>query len=199
MSDTEKPKKVTLEDRLRRVHIVVADNDQRVANLIKSMLEAVGFRKITIARDGYEVMATLTRNNVHLLITDWSLKPSPEVELPEEFKAKWKLFPVTNGCSLIECIRHDRGSPSPFLPVIIMTPPTKPGAILSARDAGVHEILVKPLTAQLLFDRLTSVIERPRIFITSADYKGPCRRRKYQAYKGQERRKRNVQVVRFSK
>jgi response regulator RpfG family c-di-GMP phosphodiesterase len=60
----------------------------------------------------------------------------------------------------------------------------------AARDAGVNELLVKPVTEKALHSRIQEVILRPRPFIFGPDYYGPCRRRRRDPnYKGPERRK----------
>ena len=47
-----------------------------------------------------------------------------------------------------------------------------------SRNAGVNEFLAKPISAQALYSRLTSIIELPRPFIRTKTYFGPCRRRR---------------------
>jgi len=55
--------------------------------------------------------------------------------------------------------------------------PTK--AFLDAAQAsGVDEMLVRPFTAQAMHVRIKAVMERPRPFIDSSVYVGPCRRRR---------------------
>ena len=51
------------------------------------------------------------------------------------------------------------------------------GAILAARDAGVHEFLRKPYNARDLLRRLEAVTLRPRDWIEAVGYVGPDRRR----------------------
>jgi DNA-binding response OmpR family regulator len=46
-----------------------------------------------------------------------------------------------------------------------------------ARDASVDEIITKPLSAQVLYDRLAAVITNPRLSVRSEGYFGPDRRR----------------------
>jgi two-component system, chemotaxis family, chemotaxis protein CheY len=46
-----------------------------------------------------------------------------------------------------------------------------------ARDAGVTEFMVKPVTAKSLFDRIVSIIDRPRPFVRTKGFFGPDRRR----------------------
>jgi CheY-like chemotaxis protein len=62
-------------------------------------------------------------------------------------------------------------------PVIMMTGQATAGAILAARDAGVHEFLRKPFTVKDLLRRLEAVTLRPRDWIEAVDYVGPDRRR----------------------
>ena len=62
-------------------------------------------------------------------------------------------------------------------PIIMVTATATAGAILGARDAGVHEFLRKPYTAKDLLRRLEAVTLRPRDWVEAVDYIGPDRRR----------------------
>ena len=62
-------------------------------------------------------------------------------------------------------------------PVIMVTATATAQAILSARDAGVHEFLRKPYTNKDLLRRLEAVTLRPRDWIEAVAYIGPDRRR----------------------
>jgi DNA-binding response OmpR family regulator len=60
--------------------------------------------------------------------------------------------------------------------------------ILTARDAGIDEYLIKPLTTASLCQKLEAVLQRRRPFIECDGYMGPDRRRRTAPYPGQERR-----------
>ena len=60
----------------------------------------------------------------------------------------------------------------------IITGHTEFHRIHEARNAGVNEVLAKPISAQNLYGRVLSVIENPRPFVRSSDYFGPDRRRR---------------------
>lgn len=62
-------------------------------------------------------------------------------------------------------------------PVIMVTATATAGAIIAARDAGVHEFLRKPYTAKDLLRRLEAVTLRKRDWIEAVHYVGPDRRR----------------------
>ena len=62
------------------------------------------------------------------------------------------------------------------------------GRILAARDAGATEFLRKPIKVETVLGRLVEIIERPRPFIKCETYFGPDRRRKVEAFDGEDRR-----------
>jgi CheY-like chemotaxis protein len=64
------------------------------------------------------------------------------------------------------------------IPIVLITGRNRQSDILEARNAGVDEILIKPINVRGVQERLTLAIENPRPFIESLTYFGPCRRRK---------------------
>lgn len=71
--------------------------------------------------------------------------------------------------------------------------------VLYARDAGVNDIVLRPMQARDFCQRVIDIIDKPRTFITSPTFKGPCRRRKGGPPPGQkERRVRDVRLIRCS-
>jgi len=62
-------------------------------------------------------------------------------------------------------------------PIIMVTGEATAGAILGARDSGVHEFLRKPFTIKDLLRRLEAVALKPRDWVEAVQYVGPDRRR----------------------
>ncbi len=62
-------------------------------------------------------------------------------------------------------------------PVIMLGSEPTAGAILRARDCGVHEFLRKPFTVQDVTRRLEAVTQKPRNWVEGIRYIGPDRRR----------------------
>ena len=60
--------------------------------------------------------------------------------------------------------------------------------VQKARDTGVTEYLIKPVTANALYSRIVNVIQNPRQFVRVSEYFGPDRRRTTQDFTGEERR-----------
>ena len=72
----------------------------------------------------------------------------------------------------------------------MLTGHSEKARVVGARDAGVTEFLVKPISAKALYERIFNVIANPRPFIKTKTYFGPDRRRTVnQNYVGPERRK----------
>jgi two-component system chemotaxis response regulator CheY len=84
--------------------------------------------------------------------------------------------PVT-GIDLTELIRTSSKSPSPYIPVIMISAYSDEARVEMARDHGVTEFLAKPFTVERLMERLETVIENPRPFVRTDSYFGPERRK----------------------
>jgi response regulator RpfG family c-di-GMP phosphodiesterase len=63
-------------------------------------------------------------------------------------------------------------------PIILLAGVIDHDQLMSARQTGINEFLLKPVSAQGVLSRIEEVVLRPRKFIDSRNYVGPCRRRK---------------------
>lgn len=139
--------------------VLVVDDNQHMRAIIKELLKALGPVVIREAADPVEAFEVLSSVPIDLVLTDLSM-------------------PMIDGVEFTRMIRTGADSPNRFLPIVMITGHTERSRIMAARDAGVNEILVKPVTARALVERLKVVIEKPRPFVTCAAYFGPDRRRK---------------------
>jgi len=80
---------------------------------------------------------------------------------------------------LVKKIRNDSASPDRFMPIIMVAAHSERPRIIAARDAGINEFVMKPVSARTLFSRLNAVIEHPRRYVRAGEYFGPDRRRKW--------------------
>jgi DNA-binding response OmpR family regulator len=93
------------------------------------------------------------------------------------------------GVTFARWLRNAADSPAPYTPIILLTGHADRAKLIAARDAGVNEFCVKPVTPADLMKRIAWVIDKPRPFVRSADYFGPDRRRRDDPnYNGPERR-----------
>lgn len=152
-----------------QLKVLVVEDNLHFRNLVRSILGAIGVPTIEEARDGAEAIEVLNSFDADLAIVDWKM----------------------DGVDGIECVRRIRAGGAESnrdLPMIMVTGYTEPGLLREARDAGVDDVLAKPISAKSLMSRIMSVMEKRRKFIDSGDYAGPDRRRAEHDFDGGDRR-----------
>ena len=155
---------------LGSLKVLVVDDNKHTRALIKSVLRALGVRKVEEAGDGDEAFKRLRNFSADVVICDWLMEP-------------------VDGLAFTRRVRTDPQSPNPYVNIVLVTGYTGIAQVEKARDAGINEFVAKPITARALFSRIRSIIERPRPYVRTKDYFGPCRRRHQDArYKGPDRR-----------
>ncbi len=150
--------------------VVLVEDNEHMRSLLRTLLMAMGIRRIVEYSDGTEALAHLHETKPDFILTDLSMAPM-------------------DGLEFTRAVRHSADESLCVLPIIVVTGHTERVQIKAARDAGVTEILAKPVTATGLYQRIDEIIQRPRPFVRTPDYCGPCRRRQHNpAYTGPWRR-----------
>lgn len=144
---------------LKSLNVLLVDDNQNMRAIASAVLHSADIRNVYEAAEGATAFDLLRRHAIDLAIVDFNM------------------FPL-DGVEFTRLVRTSPDSPNPFLPIIMMTGHSERSRVYEARDAGVTEFIVKPITAKAVLDRLNAVIMRPRPFIRSRDYVGPCRRRR---------------------
>ncbi len=143
---------------LQTLNILLADDNQHMRQITSAILQSAGVRKIREVSDGEMAFDALCDSPVDLAIVDFNMAP-------------------VDGVAFTRRVRSDRKSPNIYLPIIMMTGHSEKHRVMDARDAGVTEFVVKPITAKAILDRIHSVIFRPRAYVKCSSYFGPDRRR----------------------
>lgn len=191
---------------LKRIHVLVVDNDKKITAIIANVLKCFGFRNIYQAQDGFAAVDVMRENEVDLIITDWRLLPVSQkgkydiYHLPSNPVVRsdqWSPAPPVDGASFVRYVRMSKYSPAPFVPVIMFIGLGIKDNIEYARDAGVNEIILKPFSIEDLCDRIRLIIDNPRCFVTSKKYKGPCRRREQLPLPKGMKERRKLDVILF--
>jgi len=141
------------------IRILLVDDNQHMRVLLVEILRAIGVVHIYEASDGAEALQKLRNHQVDIVMTDLSMQP-------------------LDGIDFVRLLRNSPDSPNQMIPVIMITGHSTMRRVAEARDAGVNELLAKPLTARGVLERLNRIVEHPRPFIRTADYFGPDRRRR---------------------
>jgi two-component system chemotaxis response regulator CheY len=159
------------------VRVLVVDDNDHMRALLRAMLHAIGLRNVTEAHDGSHAMTRLREQEVDVVITDLWMEP-------------------LDGLDFVRLLRRSPNSPCPTVPIIMVTGHSTLHHVIEARDAGVDELLTKPVAARDLVDRLHQVVEHRRPYVRAGDYFGPERRRRADpAYDGPKRRAEDAGVV----
>jgi DNA-binding response OmpR family regulator len=154
-----------------KLRFLVIEDNPHMRRILKALLQGFGSREIYEAADGMGGIEAFAKFTPDIVIIDWAM-------------------PMLDGLDFVQMIRQPDSNASPFTPIIMLTGHSERKRVMAARDAGVTEFMVKPISANGLHRRILSVIANPRRFIKTKTYFGPDRRRSSSpTYTGPERRK----------
>jgi CheY-like chemotaxis protein len=147
--------------------ILVVDDNAHMRAIVVEVLGRVGVKEVRAAPDGSSALDILATWNADAAIIDCRMSPMDGIEFTKRMRAL--------------------GSPNTALPIVMMTGYADQARVVDARDAGVSEILAKPISAKSLLERLNAAVFAPRPFVRTESYAGPSRRRTSRE-SGQKRR-----------
>jgi two-component system, chemotaxis family, chemotaxis protein CheY len=154
---------------LRDARFLVVDDHQPMREILKSLLFGLGARQVHEARDAAQAFELLRFAPFDILLTDYDMAGGTGVELAGK-------------------LRGTQGNPNRRIPIVMITGRAEGPVILAARDAGIDEYLIKPLTAVALVQKVDAALNRRRPFVETASYIGPDRRRRAMEFPGADRR-----------
>jgi two-component system, chemotaxis family, chemotaxis protein CheY len=155
---------------LGSLQVLLVDDNPHMRSIVVTILKGVGVKSLREASHGAEALQALRDFPADLAIVDFNMQP-------------------LDGVQFTRLVRNAKDSPNPYLPIIMMTGHAERSRVMEARNAGVTEFVVKPVTAKSVLSRIQAVIFKPRPFVRTDDYFGPCRRRlKDERYAGPFRR-----------
>jgi len=155
---------------LQSLNVLLVDDNPHMRAIASAVLHSANIRSVREASDGAAAFQILRQYPVDLAIVDFNM------------------FPL-DGVGFTRLVRNSMDSPNVYLPIIMMTGHAEKKRVTEARDAGVTEFVVKPITAKAVLDRIEAVVFKPRAFVKIDSYFGPCRRRRdVEGYAGPFRR-----------
>lgn len=156
---------------LEKLSVLVVDDHANMRRIVNTILHTFGIVRVIEATDGADGFESMRSHQPDIIFVDWEM-------------------PGIDGVEFTQLVRNASDSPNPFVPIIFLTSYSDKRHVIEARDAGVTEFLAKPVSAKAIYSRMMSIINKPRPFVRSKQYFGPCRRRRLNPeYKGSERRK----------
>ena len=152
-----------------KLRFLVSDENPHMRRILRTLLHSFGAREVSEAEDGATALAIFNATLPDIVITDWAT-------------------PIFDGIELTQIIRQPDAKANPYVPIIMLTAYSEKRRVMIARDAGVTEFMVKPISAKALYQRILSVVVHPRPFVKTKTFFGPDRRRGTNLYAGAERR-----------
>jgi two-component system, chemotaxis family, chemotaxis protein CheY len=146
---------------LSRLQVLLVEDNQHMRTIIKTILVSAGMNANSIreTNDGAEALDCLRQWDADMALIDFNMSP-------------------LDGVEFAKLLRNASDSKNRYLPMIMITGHSEKSRVMEARDAGVNEFVVKPLTAKALLSRLNTIIMKPRDFVRCPAYFGPDRRRR---------------------
>jgi two-component system chemotaxis response regulator CheY len=117
------------------VRAIVVDDSRAMRTILRKMLTDIGFQEVLEAEHGRAALTTLGGSGEPpaLALVDWNM-------------------PEMNGLELIEAMRAERRFDRTRL--MMVTSETNPRHVYDALKAGVDEYAMKPITREVIEDKL---------------------------------------------
>ncbi|CCQ73808.1 response regulator [Magnetospira sp. QH-2] len=143
---------------LEEIRVFVGCPDQNLRTTTLTVLRNCGFRNVEYGQTIEAVRTEMTMHPPDLLFCETK-------------------FPDGDPGSLIHDIRHHEIGSNPFLAVVMMTWEPSVDLVSKIINSGADDLLVKPLSAKQVIQRVGALIKNRKGFMVTSDYIGPDRRR----------------------
>ena len=153
---------------LTNINVLILENNSLIRRLMTNVFREFGIRKGRSTDNPDSAFNMFADNAADIIISDWS--------------------PDLDGISFIKRIRQAPESPDPYVPIIVCSGHGEIGHVLTARDAGMSEYLIKPVSAKSIYSRICSIVEKDRLFVRNGNYFGPDRRHRTVSVKADRRK-----------
>ncbi|HWA01645.1 MAG TPA: response regulator [Caulobacterales bacterium] len=140
---------------LRRASVLVLDRNEQAGDVVRQILLGFGVRAVHVTDTVEDARKFFLQQTLELFIVD------PLLEGGFEF-LHWARREN-------ECVNH-------HMPMIAAMGHQTEGNVRAARDAGANFVVAKPLSADVLLQRIEWIARENRQFIVAPNYVGPDRR-----------------------
>jgi two-component system chemotaxis response regulator CheY len=143
---------------VRSLGVLIVDDSQFMRKIVRNCLLNVGVKEIYEAGDGIAALEAIRTIGPDIVVLEWEL-------------------PLLSGAELVRIVRSPGVFPMPDVPIIMLSSHGERWRVIEAARIGINEYLVKPVSAQALFDRMVSILAKPRRIVRRGGYYGPEPRR----------------------
>jgi two-component system, chemotaxis family, chemotaxis protein CheY len=148
------------ENLVQATRVLLIDDNQYMRKVVRNLLMNLGVKNIYEASDGISGLEMIRMYAPDVVILDWEM-------------------PLLSGAELVRIVRSPGVFPVPDVPIIMLTGHVERWRVVEATRLGVNEFLKKPVSAKALFERMLSIVAKPRRIVRMGDYYGPEPRKIY--------------------
>lgn len=143
---------------VRDKRVLLIENNQMMRRLVRDMLLNFRIQQHNIVEVDHidDALEVIYSRPFDIVITDFALGDVDAADFARHVRAD------------ANCLNRKT-------PILLITATPNHEKVLKALEAGVNEVLAKPIAPSALFFRIVSIWSRPRPFVVSASYIGPSR------------------------
>lgn len=121
----------------KSMKVLIVDDYQTMLRILRNLLKQLEFLNVVDASDGTKALEALRKEAFGIIISDWNMAPMTGIQLLREVRGDPKL-------------KH--------IPFIMITAESKSENVITAKEAGVSNYIVKPFNAETLKAKMVSVL-----------------------------------------
>lgn len=146
---------------LSKACVLLVDSSQHSVDMMAQIMKGFGVAEVTRCTDLDDARSALKSKAFDLVLID----PS-----------------VDNGAGyqFLNDLRHGDEKSNAFVPVILISGHARASVVGRARDTGANFVVAKPVTPNVLLQRILWVVRDKRPFVEIGKYIGPDRRFKFE-------------------
>jgi two-component system, chemotaxis family, chemotaxis protein CheY len=120
----------------KNMRVLIVDDYNTMLRILRNLLRQLDFNNVEEAANGEDALRLLRRTTYELIISDWNMAPMTGLELLRNVRGDTQL-------------KH--------IPFIMVTAESKTENVITAKQAGVSNYIVKPFNAETLRAKIGSV------------------------------------------
>ena len=121
----------------KNMPVMIVDDYSTMLRILRNLLRQLDFNNVDDATDGTDALQKLHAKKYGLIISDWNMQPMTGIDLLRQVRADSDL-------------KH--------IPFVMVTAESKTENVITAKQAGVSNYIVKPFNADTLKGKLESVL-----------------------------------------
>lgn len=119
------------------MNVLIVDDYKTMLRIIGNLLKQLGFKNIDEAADGGEAFKKMQEKPYGLVISDWNMEPQSGLDLLRQVRKSEELQKT---------------------PFIMITAESKTENVVTAKQEGVDNYIVKPFNAATLKTKISSIL-----------------------------------------